>query len=162
MANGAEGASEAVKGELTGGCLCGAVRYRLEEGFRLNPYACHCTDCQTRTGSAFSQHMLFTLQDLAIEGETDCGSYTQPSGVEASIIGCPICKARIYASNPTRPGFASLRCGTLDQSDELELGAQIWVKSKQPWIKLSDNARTMQEAPTSSQEWVEFLGIVGQ
>src|SRR3546814_14775313 len=42
-----------MKGELTGGCFCGAVRYVLEEGFRFRPYACHCTDCQSRTGSAF-------------------------------------------------------------------------------------------------------------
>ena len=55
-----------MKGELSGGCLCGAVRYVLREGFRLNPYACHCTDCQSRTGSAFSEHMLFALADLAL------------------------------------------------------------------------------------------------
>ena len=34
-----------MKGDLTGGCLCGEVRYTLHQGFRLNPYACHCTDC---------------------------------------------------------------------------------------------------------------------
>ena len=34
-------------------------RYSLREGFRFRPYACHCTDCQTRTGAAFSEHMLF-------------------------------------------------------------------------------------------------------
>ncbi|UAB77363.1 GFA family protein [Erythrobacter sp. SCSIO 43205] len=150
-----------MKGELSGGCLCGAVRYRLAVGFRLNPYACHCTDCQSRTGSAFSEHMLFSLDDISIEGETDCGHYTQPSGIEASITGCPQCKARIYATNPSRPGLASLRCGTLDKSHELELAAHIWVKSKQPWISLPDGTKTMDEAPQTSQEWVELLGVVG-
>lgn len=151
-----------MKGELTGGCLCGCVRYTLRPGFRLNPYACHCTDCQTRTGSAFSEHMLFALQDIELSGETDIATYTQPSGVEATIIGCAKCKARIYAVNPTRPGMASLRCGTLDRSEEVELAAHIWVKSKQSWIVLPDEARTMDEAPQSSQEWVELLGIVEQ
>lgn len=151
-----------MKGDLIGGCLCGAVRYRLVSGFRLNPYACHCTDCQSRTGSAFSEHMLFSLKDITIEGETDCGHYTQPSGVEASITGCPICKSRIYAENPTRPGMAGLRCGTLDRSSELHLAAHIWVKSKQAWLELPKNAKTMEEAPVTAQEWVEFLGIVEQ
>ena len=57
-----------MKGKLTGGCLCGAVRYTLHEGFRLNPYACHCTDCQSRTGSAFSEHMLFGVSEPTREG----------------------------------------------------------------------------------------------
>ena len=35
-----------------GGCLCGAIRY-LFSGDPLTLYACHCTDCQVSTGSAF-------------------------------------------------------------------------------------------------------------
>jgi len=141
------------------GVFGGAVSYRLSPGLHLNPYACHCTDCQTRTGSAFSEHMLFSIQDMAIDSETDCGHYAQPSGIEASIIGCPKCKTRIYAENPTRPGFVSLRCGALDRSDELELSARIWVKSKQSWVNISDEAKTMKKAPVSTGEWVEFFGI---
>src|SRR3546814_10909263 len=83
-----------MKGELTGGCVCGAVRYVLEEGFRFRPYACHCTDCQSRTGSAFSEHMFFARADLSIEGELDAGVMTQPSGAVSSIWGCAECKAR--------------------------------------------------------------------
>ena len=97
MADGAEGFGEAVKGTLTGTCLCGEVRYSLAPGFRLNPYACHCTDCQSRTGSAFSEHMLFSLANLTISGELDAGEYDQPSGARATIYGCARCKARIYA-----------------------------------------------------------------
>lgn len=36
----------------TGGCLCGATRYVLREA-PLVSYACHCTDCQTESGSAW-------------------------------------------------------------------------------------------------------------
>ncbi|WP_172449775.1 GFA family protein [Porphyrobacter sp. HT-58-2] len=108
-----------MKGDLTGGCLCVAVRYSLREGFRFRPYACHCTDCQTRTGAAFNEHMLFARQDLEIEGELDSGSYEQPSGAVSTIWGCAKCKVRIFAENDKRPGFASLRCGTLDRSAEI-------------------------------------------
>ena len=96
-----------MKGELSGGCLCGAVRYVLREGFRLNPYACHCTDCQSRTGSAFSEHMLFALADLEISGELDVGEYVQPSGAHSRISGCAICKSRIYAVNGSQEGLAA-------------------------------------------------------
>ena len=147
-----------MRGELTGACLCGAVRYTLHDGFRLNPYACHCTDCQTRTGSAFSEHMLFMLADLDIAGELDTAEYTQPSGAQSQIFGCTRCKARIYAVNNTREGMASLRCGTLDNSAALVPAAHIWVKSKQPWIGLPEGAKTMDEQPRTSHEWIAFVG----
>ena len=148
-----------MKGELTGGCLCGAVRYTLREGFRLKPYACHCTDCQSRTGTAFSEHMLFTLSDLDISGELDVGEYRQPSGAQSRIFGCQRCKARIYATNDAREGMASLRCGTLDGSAGLVPAAHIWVRSKQPWIGLPENAVTMEEQPRSTEDWVALVGI---
>ena len=42
---------------LEGGCLCGAVRYRLTDD-PLTLYACHCTDCQRQSGSAFGLSMI--------------------------------------------------------------------------------------------------------
>lgn len=147
-----------MKGELTGGCLCGAVRYALRDGFRFRPYACHCTDCQSRTGSAFSEHLLFVLADLVLEGELDAGEYAQPGGARSRIVGCARCKARIYATNDQRQGMASLRCGTLDDSASLIPAAHIWVRSKQPWIGLPEGAVTMEEQPRSSEEWLQLAG----
>lgn len=147
-----------MKGKLTGGCLCGAVRYVLKEGFRMRPYACHCTDCQSRTGTAFSEHMLFVLADLAVEGDLDVGEYRQPSGANSRIYGCATCKARIYATNDQREGMASLRCGTLDDSAALVPAAHIWVRSKQPWIGLPEGAVTMDEQPRTPEEWMKLVG----
>ena len=148
-----------MKGDLTGGCLCGAVRYALDDGFRLNPYACHCTECQTRTGSAFSLHMLFMLADLDISGDLDVAEYTQPSGANARIFGCSKCKARIYAVNNTREGMGSLRCGTLDDSASVVPAAHLWVKSKQAWIGLPDDAKRAEEQPRTNEEWLGLVGI---
>ena len=147
-----------MRGELSGGCLCGAVRYTVREGMRMQPYACHCTDCQSRTGSGFSEHMLFALPDLTIEGELDEGHYTQPSGARSTIFGCAVCKARLYATNDERVGMASLRCGTLDDSAALDIRHHIWVRSKQPWIGLAADAATMDEQPREPEGWVAFLG----
>src|SRR5262245_47470233 len=47
--------------DLTGGCACGALRYRLA-GTPLVVHACHCRDCQRITGSAF-------VVNVWIEGE---------------------------------------------------------------------------------------------
>lgn len=125
----------------------------------MNPYACHCTDCQTRTGSAFSEHMLFMLSDLTITGELDIAEYTQPSGAQSSIFGCAKCKARIHAVNSTREGLASLRCGTLDNSASFVPVAHLWVKSKQPWIALPEGVPALEEQPRSNEEWLAIVGM---
>lgn len=147
-----------MRGELTGGCLCGAIRYTLREGFRFKPYACHCTDCQSRTGSAFSEHMMFAKADIAVAGELDKGEYRQPSGAHSSIWGCGVCKARIYSENDARPGFASLRCGTLDNSAEVVPAAHLWIGSRQPWIAIPDDAKSMEEQPRTIEQWVALVG----
>ena len=149
-----------MKGELTGGCLCGAVRYTLRPGFRLNPYACHCKQCQSRTGSAFSEHMQFALADLDLKGDLDVGTFTQPSGANSEIFGCKTCKSRIYSTNDQRPGMASLRCGTLDNSQNVVPAAHLWISSKQPWINLSEGTPVCEEQPRETSEWISLLGIV--
>ena len=146
--------------QLSGGCLCGAVRYSIKPGFRMRPYACHCNDCQSRTGTAFSEHMMFMLADLTIEGELDEGHYLQPSGANSTIHGCARCKSRIYATNDQRHGTGSLRCGTLDDSAYLVPVAHVWVKSKQPWIGLPEDAVTMEEQPRTPAEWMDLVGPV--
>ncbi len=147
-----------MQGELAGGCICRSVKFTLRDGFRFRPYACHCTDCQSRTGSAFSEHMLFARQDLEIEGELDSGSYVQPSGAVSTIWGCATCKVRIFAENNTRPGFASLRCGTLDRSSDIVLAAHLWVGSKQAWVTIPDGVPTLEEQPRSQAEWMALVG----
>jgi hypothetical protein len=42
---------------LTGGCLCGTIGYEISEA-PVAAYVCHCRDCQTGTGSAFSVAVL--------------------------------------------------------------------------------------------------------
>lgn len=142
---------------LTGGCLCGAVRYTLKPGLRMKPYACHCTDCQKRTGSAFSCHMAVMEQDLELTGEVDEGFFVQPSGANSTMVGCARCKARLYARNDLRPDIVSLRFGTLDTSRTMTPQAHFWVSSKQPWIVIPDDVPALDTQPASPEGWIKIL-----
>lgn len=143
---------------LTGGCLCGAVRYSLRPGFRMKPYACHCTDCQRRTGSAFSSHMQALESDLEVTGELDAGQFKQPSGALSTIYGCAKCKSRIYAVNDQNAGMISLRVGTLDNSKDISPAAHLWVLSKQPWIKIDQDVPALETQPQTTKQWMALLG----
>lgn len=145
-------------GELSGGCVCGTVRYVVTEGSRFLPYACHCTDCQTRTGSAFSENLLIARGSLRIEGDLDQGTYSQSGRGVSSTYGCLNCKVQIFAKNTKRPGLLSLRSGTLDRSSEIVPTAHFWIRSKQAWIRLPDGATALLEQPATAAEWLKLVG----
>jgi len=54
---------------LEGGCRCGQVRYRATVDRLPRVYACHCRDCQTWSGSAFSLQFFLPEDSLEVEGE---------------------------------------------------------------------------------------------
>jgi hypothetical protein len=56
------------------------------------------------------------------------------------------CHARIYNTNSARPGIAMIRAGTLDASHQLDTPVHIWVKRKQPWLRLPDYGEVFEEA----------------
>jgi hypothetical protein len=122
--------------EILGGCRCGAVRYALSLDELPLTYACHCRDCQTWSGSAFSQQTLLPQEALTVTGPLVVYELTSPSGRISTQRMCGVCHTRIFNSNSARPGIVVVRAGTLDRSDELDVVAHIWVKRKQAWLQL--------------------------
>ncbi len=51
----------------TGGCHCRALRYTLTQR-PLAVYACHCTDCQSLTGSAFGVGVVVSTAAFTLTG----------------------------------------------------------------------------------------------
>jgi hypothetical protein len=66
---------------MTGGCSCGVIRYEIAS-FPLLLYTCNCTNCQTRSGSAFALNMPVTAKDFRIlKGEPKARRHMSPRGV---------------------------------------------------------------------------------
>jgi hypothetical protein len=122
--------------DIQGGCRCGAVRYTLALDALPPTYACHCRDCQTWSGSAFSQQTFVPDAALSVSGPLAVYELTTPSGRTSVQRMCAVCHTRIYNTNSARPGVTVVRAGTLDRSDELEVVAHIWAQRKQPWLSL--------------------------
>jgi hypothetical protein len=122
---------------IEGGCRCGGIRYRLKIDTLPKVYACHCRDCQTWSGSAFSLQAVVPEDALEVTGTPTL--YERPSDDGTRISrqrGCPVCLTRVYNTNTRRPGFAVVRAGTLDRSDELVIVAHIWTKRKMSGIDI--------------------------
>jgi hypothetical protein len=142
---------------MTGGCLCGKVRYAVTPTMSFQSYACHCTDCQRRSGSAFGIQQSVLSHDLTVEGELLRGEHVQPSGAVAGIYACKHCLTRLYTDNNLRPGIVNLRAGTLDNSPEMIPAAHLWVQSKQPWVIIPDDAIVMETQPADAAGWLAIL-----
>ena len=142
---------------LTGGCLCGAVRYTVRQTMRFQSYVCHCTDCQTRSGSAFGIQLSVLTGDLEVSGALLKREHVQPSGAVAGIYACEICLTRIYTDNDRRPGIANLRAGTLDNSQALAPATHLWVSSKLPWVVIPEEAVAMDRQPEDIAGWLKVF-----
>ena len=130
---------------IEGGCRCKRVRYRLDIPALPKGYACHCRDCQTWSGSAFSLQFLVREDELEVTGEPALYERTTEDRT-SSQRACPVCFTRVYNTNTRRPGLAVVRAGTLDHSDELTIVAHIWAKRKLAGIDIPEGVPSWPEA----------------
>jgi hypothetical protein len=115
-----------------GGCFCGAVRFELRAA-PLLVYACHCHDCQKRSGSAFTLTVVIRASDLTVAGTTEPSRTVSRSGREIEYIFCGVCRSRIVSRAIAAPDFATLRAGAFDDANWVVPIAQTWVESAIPW-----------------------------
>lgn len=123
--------------KVTGGCLCGAVRYEAEV-FLQNGYICHCTICQRSTGQPAELTVLIragTLKYLKQEPKYYVSSADGKRGF------CATCGSRIVwqALRPEDDWLTNLTVGTLDQPSEARMTRHIYADTQLPWYQLCDN-----------------------
>ena len=127
----------------TGGCQCGSVRYVLTmEPLRVA--ACHCTECQRQSGSAFGMSMPVTKDGLTVTGSTKQFTRIADSGNEVTGVFCPECGVRIYHALKSAPDVLSLKPGTLDDTSWLRPSTFIWMKSTQGWVPVPDGVNALE------------------
>jgi hypothetical protein len=108
--------------ERTGGCLCGAVRYRVR-GEPLHVRRCHCTSCRKESGSAFTIYGIWAADALAITGEL---------AIYDRRAFCPRCGSRVLDTSDD--AFAEIRLGSLDDAPfDLEPVDEGWIERGERW-----------------------------
>jgi hypothetical protein len=119
---------------MTGGCLCGAVRYEITAPV-TTLRACHCRNCQKSSGSGGTVNAVVQESDFRItQGTTK--SYDDSatrSGRTLSRHFCGACGSPIYSHRNPKPGFLVVRAGSLDESGGLKITAHIWTSTRRPW-----------------------------
>ena len=119
--------------KVEGRCHCGKITYAAE----LDPArvcACHCTDCQNLSGSAYRVSVQVPKESFELRsGEPKIYIKTAESGNRRAHAFCGDCGAPVYSSAISDPPFYSLRVGCLDQRADLPPQKQIWCQSALDW-----------------------------
>jgi hypothetical protein len=120
---------------LTGGCLCGAVRYECG-GDPVVSLNCHCRDCQKATGGACSASVFVPIDSLTVTGNVKYYEKVGDSGRSISRGFCPECGSALFGKPAVMAGLVSIRPGTLDDPTLFRPGFDMYSASAQPWDQM--------------------------
>ena len=113
--------------QVTGGCLCGAVRI-VATG---NPYRvgiCHCMDCRKHHGALFHASAVFPETTVTVTGDTH------------SFQGrhfCPACGSPVFGRTGDE---VEVNLGTLDEPDQFRPTYDLWTIRRESWLPPFDGA----------------------
>jgi hypothetical protein len=126
-----------MKEKLTGGCLCGGVRFELTEA-PVWSHSCHCSRCRKSSGAAFASNLFFPQEALSFtQGEDLLTSFKVPEAERFTHVFCRRCGSTLPFLNEARH-LVGVPMGTLDDDPGYSPLAHIFVGSKAPWFEITD------------------------
>lgn len=121
---------------LTGGCLCGAVRYGYEGEVGAAGY-CHCADCRRVSGSAFGVSVRVAAEGFRIiSGAPKSFTKAGDSGRPVTRCFCADCGSPLYTLPPLHPEVVFIKAGSLDDPSVVRPVRQAWMRSKVAWAEI--------------------------
>ena len=122
---------------LTGGCLCGGVRFRVDAPLVVATY-CHCTRCQRRTGTAASAQARIQPGSLTVtQGEELIRRYAPPDGFPK--LFCGACGSALWSQSPDDPEIISVRLGEFDSDPSIRPSLRQFCAYAAAWEDIPDD-----------------------
>lgn len=128
---------------MSGGCLCGAVRFEVSAPFASAGY-CHCTHCQRRTGTGSSANARVRREVLRIvAGGEHVRAYRPPEGVAK--LFCLRCGSALFSGDLESDEEVAVRLGALDGDPGIRPEYRQFVSSAVPWEPIPQDGLTRYE-----------------
>jgi len=119
--------------ELTGRCMCGAIRWS-HPGPAIRNLVCHCRDCQRATSAPFTAFIGLAPGALRWTGAPD--HYQSSPGTWRGF--CRTCGSRLYFRSEKWPAEIHLHAATLDDPELHRPDRHVCVASSPGWLHLAD------------------------
>ena len=122
---------------LTGGCLCGGVRFEITEPLESASY-CHCTRCQRRTGTGASANARTAHGSVrVVAGEKLLRAWQPPDGMAK--VFCSACGGHVFSQDPADPERKGVRLGAIDGDPGIRPSFHQYVAYAAAWEPIADD-----------------------
>lgn len=122
---------------ITGGCLCGGVRYEVRGPFLRAGY-CHCSRCRRHTGTAASIQGRVRREDFRLLRGAELVRSFKPEGGMTKAF-CSVCGSSLFGGAWPDGDEVSIRFGSLDGDPGIRPQEHIHVASKAVWDEILDD-----------------------
>lgn len=124
-----------IAGEVEGGCLCGAIRYRLGGEITESAY-CHCRTCQRQSGAPVVAWFSIAPSQFAYTKGT-------PKAFRASARAdrefCGDCGTYLLFREVDATASLGVNTATLDDPARVPPTFHIWHQSRISWFDTADS-----------------------
>jgi hypothetical protein len=124
----------AVTIDAPGGCLCGAIRYRITAP-PIATSLCHCRSCRLATGAPVAAWVILPRHGLVFDSGTPTSFVSSP-GKERTF--CGRCGTSLTYTRDDRPDTIDIHTATLDRPEEFPPQREIWLDEKIDWMASND------------------------
>jgi hypothetical protein len=129
-----------------GGCMCGAVRYRIS-GVPMVAALCHCDRCRPQSGSAFSTIIIIKRLTITLEGETAVSEDIGSSGLPVARRYCPRCGSPPTTEPDVAPEVMMVKTGGIDSNEWFHPVMELFVGRRRPWVMPVPGAQQFESNP---------------
>jgi hypothetical protein len=129
-----------------GGCLCGEVRYSVEDDFK-SFYQCHCKQCQQLTGSAFASNIITDAENIEwLTGLEKVKTFAHPTR-NFSKAFCVECGSAVPFVNKSKTSLI-IPAGSLSDAPHIEPDANIFTSEQASWLESGMKAEKFKKFST--------------
>lgn len=130
--------------DITGGCLCKAVRYRIS-GAPIVTRVCWCRLCQYLGAGSGTVNTCFASGAVSSSGQLQDFRSVADSGNVMHRRFCPQCGTHIFSEAEARPHLTFVRSGTLDDRDIARPAMTIWASQAPIWACIDATIPRLEE-----------------
>jgi hypothetical protein len=122
----------------TAHCCCGSLRVEAS-GEPKFVVACHCTECQRRTGSVFGVGAYYPKAQITVQGTSNLYVRDGQSGHKLRIHFCPDCGTSVYWEAEFRPDYYGVAVGAFADPQFPLPVRSVWEQTRHPWLVFGHN-----------------------
>jgi hypothetical protein len=126
-------------------CSCGAVTLSLPGPSEL-VVACHCIDCQRRTGAPFGVGAFYPAEVVTISGTPKEFTRTAASGGKVHSYFCPNCGSTVYWKAENLPALIGVAVGALTDPKYPAPVRSVFEQSKHIWVQIDGAVEHFQQS----------------